>query len=119
MKSSSLTFRANAEHALLDTQLQRALDKAGSGFIERRRTAMDALPEYEQLRYTAREIKEHTLSRLDEYLLQFEHQVLDNGGQVHWASTPQQATDIIVGLCREANANKVTKGKTMVGRKLA
>jgi len=108
MKSSSLTFSTNAKQALLDTQLQRALDIAGSGFIDKRRAAFDALPEYEQLRHTAREIKEHTLSRLDEYLLQFEQHVLDNGGQVHWASTPKQATDIIVGLCREANANKVT-----------
>ena len=104
MKSSSLTFRTNAEQALLDTQLQNALDKAGSGFIERRRAAVDALPEFEQLRHAAREIKEHTLSRLDEYLLQFEQQVKQNGGQVHWATTPQQATDIIVDLCRDANA---------------
>ena len=118
MKSSSLKFRANAEHALLDTQLQRALDMAGSGFIDKRRAAMDALPEFEQLRHTAREIKEHTLAHLDEYLLRFEQQVLDNGGQVHWASTPKQATDIIVGLCREANAKKVTKGKTMVGEEV-
>jgi len=65
MKSSSLTFRTNAEQALLDTQLQRALDSAGSGFIDKRRAAMDALPIFEQLRHTAREIKEHTLSRLD------------------------------------------------------
>ena len=118
MKSSSLKFRANAEHALLDTQLQRALDMAGSGFIDKRRAAMDVLPEFEQLRHTAREIKEHTLAHLGEYLLRFEQQVLDNGGQVHWASTPKQATDIIVGLCRDANAKKVTKGKTMVGEEV-
>ena len=118
MKSSSLTFRANAEQALLDTQLQRALDKVGSGFIDKRRVALDALPIFEQLRHTAREIKEHTLSRLDEYLLQFEQQVIDNGGQVHWASTPKQATDMIVDLCRESNAKKVTKGKTMVGEEV-
>jgi L-lactate dehydrogenase complex protein LldF len=118
MKPSSLTFRKNAEHALLDTQLQRALDKAGSGFIDKRHAAMAALPEFEQLRHTAREIKEHTLSHLDEYLLRFEQQVVNNGGQVHWASTSKQATDRIVELCREANARKVTKGKTMVGEEV-
>lgn len=118
MKSSSLSFRTNAERALLDTQLQRALDKARSGFIDKRRAALDALPEFEQLRHTAREIKEHTLSRLDEYLLQFEQHVLDSGGQVHWASTSTQATDIVVKLCHEANASRVTKGKTMVGEEV-
>ncbi len=118
MKSSSLTFRSNAEQALLDTQLQTALDKAGSGFIERRRVAMEQLPEFEQLRHAARSIKEHALSRLDEYLLQFESQVQLNGGQVHWASTPQDATDMVVQLCRAAQADKVTKGKTMVGEEV-
>jgi L-lactate dehydrogenase complex protein LldF len=118
MKTSSLSFCRNAEHALLDTQLQRALNKARSGFIDKRRAALDALPEFEQLRQTAREIKEHTLSRLDEYLLQFEQQVLDSGGQVHWARTATEATDIVVKLCREANAKKVTKGKTMVGEEV-
>ena len=118
MKSSSHTFKTNAEQALLDSQLQSALDKAGSGFIERRRAAVTALPEFEQLRASARQIKEHTLSHLDEYLLQFEQQVKANGGQVHWASTPKQATDLVVDLCREAKATKVTKGKTMVGEEV-
>ncbi len=118
MKSSSLTFSRNAEQALLDTQLQQALDKAGSGFIERRRAVMEMLPEFEQLRHMARDIKEHTLSNLDTYLIRFEQQVEHNGGQVHWASTPQQATDIVVDLCRDANASKVTKGKTMVGEEV-
>ena len=44
MKSQSYAFSTNAQKALLDTQLQRALNKAGSGFIDKRRAALDALP---------------------------------------------------------------------------
>jgi L-lactate dehydrogenase complex protein LldF len=103
---------------LLDTQLQQALDKAGSGFIDKRRAALDALPEFEALRVTARSIKEHTLSHLDEYLVRFEQQVLANGGQVHWARTPDEASKLVVQLCQAVNAQRVTKGKTMVGEEI-
>jgi len=118
MKSRSHAFRINAERALLDTQLQRALNKAGSGFIDKRLAALDALPEFEALRDTARTIKEHTLSHLDEYLVCFEQQVVANGGQVHWARTPAEASSLVVELCRAVNARRVTKGKTMVGEEI-
>ncbi len=52
---------------------------------------MEALPQFEAVRTAGREIKEHTLAHLDFYLEQFERKVIENGGQVHWASTPEQA----------------------------
>jgi len=118
MKSQSRAFRTNAEKALLDTQLQRALNIAGSGFIDKRRAAIDALPVFELLRDAARTIKEHTLSHLDDYLLRFEQQVRANGGQVHWARTPAEASKLVVQLCRAVDAKRVTKGKTMVGEEI-
>ena len=118
MKSSSCAFKTNAEKALLDEQLQRALNKVGTGFIDKRRAAMDALAEFEALRERARRMKEHTLSHLDEYLLEFEQQVIANGGQVHWARTPREATDRVVELCQAADAKLITKGKTMVGEEI-
>ncbi len=118
MKSQSSAFKTNAEKALLDTQLQRALNKAGTGFIDKRQAAMDALPEFEALRTTARRIKEHTLSQLDDYLLQFEQQVEANGGQVHWARTPEEAVQRVVQLCQAVGAQHITKGKTMVGEEI-
>ena len=118
MKSRSYAFKANAETALLDSQLQRALNKAGSGFIDKRRAAMDALPEFDALRDAARRIKEQTLSQLDAYLLHFEQQVVANGGEVHWARTPSEASELVVQLCQAANAQRITKGKTMVGEEI-
>jgi L-lactate dehydrogenase complex protein LldF len=118
MKSQSYAFKTNAEKALLDNQLQRALNKAGSGFIDKRQAAMDALPEFEGLRTTARRIKEHVLSQLDDYLLYFEEQVVANGGQVHWARTPEEAARQVVQLCQAVNAQRITKGKTMVGEEI-
>ena len=118
MKTHTREFPQRAQEALLDERLQAALDKARGGFVDKRRAALDELPEFEPLRSAARAIKEHTLSHLEEYLLQFESEVEASGGQVHWAADPAEACDIAVGLCRDAKAQLVAKGKTMVGEEI-
>ena len=118
MRAHSQAFPQRAQVALLDERLQAALAKARGGFVDKRRAALDQLPEFEQLRVAAREIKEHTLSHLEQYLLQFEQQVELSGGKVHWAADPAEACEIAVELCRDADAQAVTKGKTMVGEEI-
>ena len=44
-----------------------------------------SIPEWEMLRDTAAAIKMHTLSRLADYLQEFERNAIANGIQVHWA----------------------------------
>lgn len=118
MRAASHTFPQQAQRALLDERLQAALAKARGGFVDKRRAALDELPEFEQLRSAARAIKEHTLSHLEEYLLQFERKVEESGGKVHWAGDAAEACEITVGLCRDVEAQLVTKGKTMVGEEI-
>jgi L-lactate dehydrogenase complex protein LldF len=118
VRSEAHAFKQRAARALHDVELQRALGKAKGGFVDKRRMAVDALPEFEALRAAAREIKEHTLAHLDYYLEQFEERVHASGGQVHWARTPEEARDIVVRICREAGARRVTKGKSMVGEEI-
>jgi L-lactate dehydrogenase complex protein LldF len=115
MISTSQRFKTNAQVALLDTGLQQALQKARGGFIDKRHKAIDALPEFEQLRAAAIEIKKHTLAHLADYLEYFENRVTQSGGHVHWARSAEEANRIVIELCRQANAKRVTKGKTMVG----
>ncbi|MFQ6024286.1 MAG: LutB/LldF family L-lactate oxidation iron-sulfur protein [Acidiferrobacterales bacterium] len=118
MKSTAHNFKAHASVALKNIQLQKALAKAKGGFVDKRRAAVDALPEFEQLRTVAREIKEHTLAHLDYYLEQFESKVVAKGGHVHWARTPEEACEIVVNICRQVGARRITKGKSMVGEEM-
>ena len=118
MKSNAHTFKQRARVALQDVPLQRALAKAKGGFIEKRSEAVATLPEFEELRAAAREIKEHTLAHLDHYLERFESRVIASGGHVHWARTPEEACDIVAGICGDANAQCITKGKSMVGEEV-
>ena len=115
-KSRDFHHRVRVE--LRNPDLQSALGLAKQGFIARRSAAAEALPEFDACRDAAREIKEHTLAHLDYYLERFEASVEASGGQVHWASTPEEACEVIVGLCRDAGAGRVTKGKSMVAEEI-
>jgi L-lactate dehydrogenase complex protein LldF len=119
MKPSSHAFTANAHRALHDATLQQALAKAGVGFVDKRRAAIDGLPEFQALREAGRRIKDHALANLDHYLLRFEQQVQASGGQVHWAETPQEACAAVLDICKKAGAKMVAKGKSMVGEEIA
>src|SRR5687768_10078261 len=75
MQSTSHLFKDNVAKALVDPNLQQALVHVRTKFIDKRQEAINALPEFESLRDAARDLKNHVLSRLDEYLLQFEENV--------------------------------------------
>jgi L-lactate dehydrogenase complex protein LldF len=114
MQIASPAFKQNARGALADPNLQRALGNVRAGFIEKRRKAAAALPEFDALRDSARAIKDHTLANLDLYLEAYEARVTEAGGQVHWAETAEDARRIMLDICRKAGARTVTKGKSMI-----
>jgi L-lactate dehydrogenase complex protein LldF len=114
MQITTTNLKENAVRALNDTPLQKALKNVEIGFIAKRLAAADALPEFEQLRDNARDIKNHTLAHLDLYLEEYEKKVIASGGHVHFAETAENARAIILDICRKRNARTVTKGKSMI-----
>lgn len=116
--STSPQFKQNAARALNDGQLQKALGNVKQGFIDKRQAAADKLPEFEALRDAARDIKNHTLEHLDLYLEAYEEKVKASGGHVHFARNADEACDIILGICRDAGAKTVTKGKSMISEEI-
>src|SRR5580692_7515913 len=113
--ATSSAFKQNAHRALADAGLQRALARSGTSFIARRAAAVADLPEFEQLRDTARDIKNHTLANLDFYLEAYEANVLASGGQVQWCADADEARAAVLAICRKAGVSTVTKGKSMIG----
>lgn len=118
-ESNSLNFIQNANKALHNSNLQKAMLKARSGFVDKRKKAIALLPEFEVLRQQAQQMKQHTLANLDRYLLEFEHNVQQQGGQVHWTQTVEQARTAIVEICHRVGAKRITKGKSMIGEEIA
>ncbi|MFN3766504.1 MAG: LutB/LldF family L-lactate oxidation iron-sulfur protein, partial [Aliihoeflea sp.] len=119
MQIRSPEFKANSVKALSDAQLQKALGNVRAGFIDKRKKAVDALPEFDALRENGKAIKDHTLANLDLYLENYEAQVKAAGGHVHWAETAEDARRIILDLCASRGVKTVTKGKSMISEEIA
>ena len=115
---TSSDFKSNTHRALKDTKLQTAMGHVRSGFVAKRQSAVERLPEFEALRDSAREIKDHTLAHLDLYIERYEKKVTESGGKVHFARDAAEACAIILEICKQSNARIVTKGKSMVAEEI-
>ncbi|MCB1481225.1 MAG: iron-sulfur cluster-binding protein [Rhodobiaceae bacterium] len=119
MEITSPSFKDNARQAMADADLQRALGNVEKGFIEKRAKVVAKLPEFEDLRDSARDIKNHTLAHLDLYLEHYEKKVTEAGGKVHWAADAEEARKAILDICKSVGAKRVTKGKSMISEEIA
>src|SRR5690606_2813338 len=76
---------------------------------EKRDLAAHKLPEREILRDNASLIKESVLSYLDEQLIQFEKNALDNGVAVLWAKDAQEHNAHVLRFLQEHNIQNIVK----------
>jgi L-lactate dehydrogenase complex protein LldF len=72
------------------------------------------VPEWEQLRTLASQIKEHTLTHLSEYLEQFERNAQANGVTVHWARDAAEHNQIVHAIMEARGAKSLVKAKSML-----
>ncbi len=80
----------------------------------KRDKAAQSVPEWEQLRELASQIKLHTLSRLPEYLEQFEQQATRQGAHVHWARDAEDHNRIVLQILQDYGARRIVKSKSML-----
>ena len=104
----------NAEAFLADTVHEERLDKLLWMMRMRRDAAAKQVPEWEQLRTLASQIKEHTLSNLSQYLIEFEAKATANGVTVHWARDAHEHNQIVYDLLAEREVSTLIKSKSML-----
>jgi iron-sulfur cluster protein len=104
----------NALSFLEDETHEHAFDKLIWGLRERRDAAAREVPEWEQLRTLASQIKEHTLSHLGHYLELFEARATRNGVQVHWARDAHEHNQIVYDILNSHGARHLVKSKSML-----
>jgi L-lactate dehydrogenase complex protein LldF len=80
----------------------------------KRDRAAASVPEWEALRARASAIKEHALTHLDEYLVQFEANAVRNGMRVHWARDADEHNRIVHGILSGVAARRLVKSKSML-----
>jgi L-lactate dehydrogenase complex protein LldF len=109
-----------SNHAVLATQFVADAERAhwhdeALWFVRvKRDRAAQSLPEWETLRETASAIKLHTMSRLGDYLEQFERQAIGLGAKVHWARDAVEHNAIVLSLLQAHSVHKVVKSKSML-----
>ena len=108
------------QETLADPKLQRAIYSATGRLAENRRKTVlpEVLPDFQDLREHAHNIKKHTLDHLDVYLEEFERNVIARGGKVIWANTAAEACAFIGNLCRERGVKLVVKSKSMTSEEI-
>lgn len=114
MKPDAGTFARDAARAVNDTVLRGNLNHALGQIREKRHAAMAALTDSEGLQQIGNAIKQESLARLPELLVQLEEKLTRRGIQVHWAQDAAEANAAVLAIAQRRNARRVVKGKTMV-----
>ena len=89
-------------------------DKTFFGVRQKRDNMAYALPEWEDLREAASQIKKHTATHLADYLEKFERNAVSNGVHVHWAQDADEYNRIVLDILTAHNVKKVVKSKSML-----
>lgn len=108
------THAQNAAEFLQDRPRAKWHDETLWFVRAKRDKAAHNLPEWEALREAASKIKEHTLSKLDDYLIQFEEKAIANGVHVHWAWDAEEHNRIVHAILAKHGAKNVVKSKSML-----
>ena len=81
---------------------------------EKRDRASKSIPEWENLREFANQIKTHTMANLDKYLLEFEKNATAKGIKVHFAKDAQEHNEIVYKILEQNSVKKLVKSKSML-----
>lgn len=84
-------------------------------FVREKRDKMaKSVPEWEELREAASQMKRHTLSRLADYLEEFERNAVANGMIVHWAEDAEELNRTVYGIIEKHGGKNLVKSKSML-----
>lgn len=103
-----------AEKFIQDTPRVNWHDKAVWYIREKRDRAVAFVPEWEELRDAAAAIKGETISKLDEYLVQFESRAKENGIIIHWAVDGEAHNKIVHQILDKHQVQLAVKSKSML-----
>lgn len=83
--------------------------------VRQKRDKMAAdVPEWEELREAASQLKMYSNSHLEELLLQFEENATRNGAVVHWAKDAEEYCQIVADILKQHEVKHFVKSKSML-----
>ena len=118
MSVASQQFKNDAERLTHDLRHRSLIQTALKKYEVARDSKKSRYQDWQSARQTAAEIKWDAVNHLDTYLEEFASKLEARGAHVHWASTGEQARQIILGIVREKNARSIIKSKVMTGEEI-
>src|SRR6516225_8547395 len=73
-----------------------------------------AVPNFQDWREAAHQIKKYSIANLDKLLVQFESQMKSRGAEVLFAQDAAEANRLVLDIARQNNVKSVVKSKSMV-----
>lgn len=109
-----MSHPSKARLFIADTERTTWHDQALWFVRAKRDLAAKSIPEWEELRELASQIKQHTVANLGTYLLEFERKAQALGAVVHWASDAEEHNRIVYSLLKARGISKIVKSKSML-----
>jgi L-lactate dehydrogenase complex protein LldF len=118
MKSLARGFKQQAQLLTRDLRHRQLIQIALGKYEVVRDKTKAKFKHWEAARQAAAETKWEALNHLDQYLTAFTSKLEARGTKVHWASTGEQAREIIFGLIRQHKARSIIKSKAMTSEEI-
>lgn len=107
------TARQRFAEKIADPELRRKMAFSMGTSLAHRLERKAEVPEWEELRQAAHDLRQYTLAHLAELLEQVETSLTALGVRVFWAEDAAAANQYIIDTARRLGVQKVVKGKTM------
>ncbi|MBC9784579.1 iron-sulfur cluster-binding protein [Heliobacterium chlorum] len=118
MAAGNRDLQGRIQSAFRHPFLRKAVKSATNTLRDRKNVVTHDLGHWEDWRNLGMQIRNHVIENLDTYLQQFAKNMLQQGAQVHWAVTAEDALRIFQGIVDKHKAKLVLKSKSMVSEEL-
>jgi len=113
MKAFAADFKVRAQTLTSDLRHRQLIQTALRKYEAVRDRTKAQFQDWEAAREAAARTKWEAVNHLDKYLNELVGKLEARGTKVHWASTGQQAREIILGIIRDKKARSIIKSKAM------
>ncbi|MGH1486421.1 MAG: lactate utilization protein B [Cellvibrionaceae bacterium] len=111
-------FYQNVSEALAQPNLKRTIRRTTDKAEQKRAEAIANFPNFDKASAQGQKVKDHVIKHMAYYLSEFERNAIEQGATVHWASTGEQASKIVLDICKQHEAKKITRSKSMLGEEI-
>ncbi|MEO7931913.1 MAG: LutB/LldF family L-lactate oxidation iron-sulfur protein [Chthoniobacterales bacterium] len=118
MNLNVLQFKSDSERLTHNLDHRERIQSALKKYYVARDDKKARFQDWQAARQAAAETKWEAVNHLDKYLVEFADKIEARGAKVHWASTAEQAREIILGIVKEKNARRIIKSKVMTGEEI-